>query len=148
MNQQIQPSYREFFKLPALLFVALGFLAVLALPAWGNPAHVHKGVSPFEGKSQHKHSHCLLNKHDHGSLPCPHALLKFPKDKSSFFIMIECGGSRQGSLPAKTSFDHNPGMTVYSLFSAPSNNIEARASESLMRVFHLPKSLDHPPKSV
>jgi len=148
MSQETHSGYRRFLKLLALAGVSLGFLMFLGNSAWGSPAHVHKGVSPFEGKSQHKNPHCLLNKHEHHNLPCPHTLLRFPINEPGFFISVECGGSRQGSLPAKTGFDHNPGMTASSLLPTPLNSCEARSGDILSRAFHLPNSLDHPPQSV
>ena len=118
------------------------------MPAWGGSAHVHKGVSPFEGKAGHKNSHCLLNKHDHGNLPCPHALLNFPKNKPGFFISVECGGSRQGPLPVKTGFDRNPGLAAATPVAASQGNCQTFSGGSLLRDFYIPDPLDHPPKSV
>lgn len=148
MNRKMQSGYWRFIKLSSLAGVWLGLLMVLAMPAWGNPAHVHKGVSPFEGKGLRIKSHCLLNGHVHRGLPCPHDLLNLPKNRPGFFINVECGGSRQGSLPLETSFDHNPGMTASSYFAALLNIRDARPGAALPWPFCLPNSLDHPPRSV
>ena len=148
MNRETHSGYRRFFYLLALAAASSALLLVLAMPVWADPAHVHKGVSPFEGKDGHKNAHCLLNKHDHGNLPCPHALLNSPKNKPGFFIAVECGGSRQGPLPVKTGYDHNPGATPANSFTGPQDSRMARPGDSRMRDFHLPDSLDPPPKSV
>ena len=148
MDRETHCGYRRFFYLSGLAAVACALLLALAMPVWADPAHVHKGGSPFEGKDGRKNAHCLLNKHGHGNLPCPHTLLYFTKNKPGFFIAVECGGSRQGPLPVKTSFDRNPGATPADSFAGHQVRRMARPGDPRMRDFHLPYSLDRPPQSV
>ena len=148
MNRNAQHVFWEVFKIPVFACALFGFCLILTIPAWGSSGHVHKSISPFEKNGKNKNDHCLLNKHSHQNLPCPHALLLVQKNKRGFFLSTECGGNRQGSLPAKNIFNHNPCMTTSYVFVVPLNIVEAVPGHLFLRVFHLPDSLDHPPKAV
>ncbi|MGV7221485.1 MAG: hypothetical protein ACQ9MH_08175 [Nitrospinales bacterium] len=126
----------------------LSFMLIMSMPVLGSTGHVHKNISPFEKNGQKINMHCLLNKHNHQNQICPHALLLVQNNKDGIFLSTECGGNPHGSIPVKNIFHNNPGMTNSFIFLPPFNSVEAMFSKSFPNLFHLPISLDRPPKNV
>lgn len=149
MCQVTKSGFLRVFQMAVHAGATLGLLLVIAMPAWGNSSHDHhKAVSPFTDKGNQKNPHCLLNQHYHGNVPCPHSLLNIPKKNLVFYIGLECGGNKQGSIPVKTGFDHQPAHSGFIPFKSSLSGKRERTRDFSLRKFYLSNPLPPPPKSV
>lgn len=89
--------------------------------------------------------HCPLDGHSLKQY-CPHAVY-FAKVRTQVTqIDRDCGGDASGKIPAKPGFDNKPVFAELALSVYPADDGYSFCYSSLLHLFVLPDSPEHPPR--